>query len=87
MAKQIVINLTTVRVDSVTILPLPLRVVVRYSVFDDQAVLYKTGEVTFWKEIPLENQSPAWLQLPSKYVSGLENMVVDALAALEAQEL
>jgi hypothetical protein len=85
--KTIVINLTTVRIDGITIYPLPLRVGVKYSIFDENAVLYKTGEVTFWKEIPPDDPSPNWLQLPSKYETGLQGLVNDALAALEAREL
>jgi hypothetical protein len=88
MTKQIIINLTTARIDGIVIYPLPLRVAVKYSIFDEDAVLYKRGEITLWQTMPDDaDDNPNWLQLPSKYVLGLETLAADALALIETKEL
>lgn len=88
MTKQIIINLTTARIDGLVIYALPLRIAVKYSIFDEDAVLYKRGEITLWKDLPEDaDGNPNWVQLPSKYVLGLESLAADALAYIEAKEL
>jgi hypothetical protein len=85
--KTITINLTTVRIDRMVIFPLPLRITVGYTVFDDQSQAYKEGEVTFWEVMPEGETNPNWAQLPTKYVLGLQGLAEDALTYVNSKEL